>query len=318
MTSLRKTFALTLFALPLAACSGDSGPEMLEGFEPDAPAADEIQILSPIIRDLQPGTDVLMCTYLPMSDALEETIDVIATTGFQSTLSSHHAVLYTVNRERPVDTHECTDDDMVNISFAGAAGGGGMAGQKQALPDGVAYRMEAGHQLMVQTHWINTTTQPIDGQAAFNLQYREPSNEVELAQLFTWLTTDIVVPADSTGSAAIDCVVQDEMSFYQIAGHAHEHASNVKLYKTPASGGAAEVMYDQDWEEYMTFDPPFLKYSRDEAIQVHPGDTLRVECSYANTTQDDLVFPTEMCVGVGFFFPGTHQINCVDGAYDDR
>src|SRR5690348_7674839 len=102
MKSLQKTFALALFAMPLAACGGNDGPEMLEGFEPDAPAPDEIQILSPVIRDVPPGADVLLCSYLPMSDALENTIDVIATTGFQSALASHHGVLYTVQRERPV------------------------------------------------------------------------------------------------------------------------------------------------------------------------------------------------------------------------
>ena len=28
-----------------------------------------------------------------------------------------------------------------------------------------------------------------------------------------------------------------------------------------------------------------------------------------------LVFPTEMCVGIGFYFPGRGQINCVDGTW---
>jgi hypothetical protein len=310
--------SLTFAALLLAACGGDSGPEMLEGFTPEPPAADEIQIVSPIIHDVQPGQDVLLCSYLPLDQALLDTIDVVGTTGFQSAIASHHAVLYTVTRERPVDTHECTDDDMINISFAGAAGGGGQSGQIQLLPEGVAFRMEAGHQLMVQSHWINTSPdQPIDGQAAFNLKFREPSDSVQLAQLFTWLTTDISVPANSTGSAHTDCEVQDDMSFYQIAGHAHERATRVRLTQTPA-GGSPNQFYDQEWAEYMTFDPPFQKYAAADAMQIHAGDTLTVDCDYDNETGEELQFPTEMCVGVGFFFPGDHQINCVDGSYDDR
>jgi hypothetical protein len=317
MEDLMKSLTCLFVLIPLAACGGDSGPELLEGFDPDPPAADEIQIISPIIRDVQPGDDVLLCSYLPMDQALTETLDVIGITGFQTSIGAHHAVLYTVMHERPVDTHICTDDDMVNISFSGAAGGGDAGGQQQLLPEGIAYRMDAGNQLMIQSHWINTTNDPIDGQSAFNLKYQPPAADTVLAQLFTWLTTDITVPDGQTGSARVDCVIQDDMQFYQLAGHAHEHATNVKLTHTPA-GGSANVFYDQEWAEYMTFDPPLQKYSRAEAVQIHAGDTLSVDCDYANDTGADLHFPTEMCVGVGFFFPGTHQINCVDGTYDDR
>src|SRR5690349_23533509 len=105
---MAKTISALLLALPLAACGTDDGQELLAGFEPPAPAADEIQVISPIIRDVEPGADVLLCSYLPLDQALADTIDVIATTGSQSAVASHHAVLYTVNRERPVDTHECT------------------------------------------------------------------------------------------------------------------------------------------------------------------------------------------------------------------
>jgi hypothetical protein len=304
-------------ALLLAACSGSSSPELLEGFDPPAPAADEIQILSPVIRDIAPGADVLLCTYLPVDQALDETLDVTAITGAQSELASHHAVLYTALRDRPVDTHECTDDDMVNMAFIGGVGGGETGGSTQTLPDGVAYRIEAGKQMMIQTHWINASTTAVDGQAAFNLRVQAPSEDVDVAQLFTWLTTDISVPAGSTGHAHSSCVIQDDMSFYQISGHAHEHASRVQMSITPA-GGAEAVFYDEDWAEYMTFDPPRLSYTRDGAMQIHAGDTLNVDCDYANETGVELGFPSEMCVGVGFFFPGTHQINCVDAVYDDR
>ena len=47
-------------------------------------------------------------------------------TGYQSLIGSHHAILYQARQQRPVDTHECTEDDMVNsIPVAINAGGEG-------------------------------------------------------------------------------------------------------------------------------------------------------------------------------------------------
>lgn len=310
--------AIGLLTIALGACSGDDGTtvELMEGFDPPAPAANQVQVVSPIIEDIAPGADVTLCTYLPAGAAFDETLDVIEALGYQSAVGSHHAVLYMAERERPVDTHECTDDDMVNARFLAGAGGGEAGGTVDRLPDGVAYRVEGDRQLMVQTHWINTTLGAIDGQVAFNLTVEAPTADRQLAQLFTWSRTQIEVPANGTGSAHTDCVVQKEMHFYLIGGHAHEHGTHVSLTHTPASG-EPNMFYDEPWESYYTFDPPRVNYTADGAMVVMPGDTLSVDCQYDNDTDEDLTFPREMCTGFGFFFPGDAQADCSDGQWPE-
>jgi hypothetical protein len=312
MNLARSTCLLTL---GLAACAAeDAGPPLLEGFAPPPPGPGQVQVVSPIIEDIAAGADVTLCTYLPVDQAFDEDLDVVAATGFQSSVGSHHAVLYLATRDRDVGTHECTDDDMLNARYLAGAGGGEAGGEVAYIPDGVGYRVDAGRQLMVQTHWINTSTAAVDGQAAFNLTVQAPSTDTQLAQLFTWTSTDIDVPAGATGAARTDCVVQSEMRFFRLGGHAHEHGSRVWLTHTPA-GGAPTVFYDHEWVDYYTFDPPRLDLPVDQALVVQPGDTLSIDCEYDNTTDAALTFPTEMCTGFGFFYPGDRQLDCTDGRW---
>jgi hypothetical protein len=307
---------VAMLGLLLAGCAseGDGGPELLDGFEPPAPAEGQIQIVSPIVRDIASGADVTLCTYLPIDQALPSTLDVVGATGMQSYVGGHHAIIYLAERERPVDTHECTDDDMVNARYIAGAGGGDAGGFTDNIPEGVAYRIDAGRQLMVQTHWINTTPEPIDGQAAWNLTVQPPSDGVELANLFTWLSTEIEVAPGEPGAVHTDCVVERDMSFFQIGGHAHERGTRVSLTHTP-SGQTANTFYDEAWTEYYTFDPPRLQYARDEAVQVRAGDTLSIDCEYFNDTEETLTFPLEMCVGFAFYYPAEKQLNCADGRW---
>ncbi len=314
---MTKTIGLGLLTLALGACAGDDTTvELLDGFEPPAPEAGQVQIVSPIIEDMAPGADLTLCTYLPLGTSFDETTDVIDAVGYQSDLGGHHGVLYMAERERPVDTHECTDDDMVNARFLAGAGGGDAGGASAKLPDGVAYRVDAGRQLMIQSHWINTTQAPIDGQVAFNLTVDEPDEDRQLAQLLTWAGTQIDIPANGSGSAHTDCVVGQEMHFFLVGGHAHEHGSQVSLTYTPA-GGEPDMFYDEPWQAYYTFDPPRITMSAEDAMVVMPGDTLSVDCQYENTTGEALGFPTEMCAGFAFYFPGTAQIDCTDGNWPE-
>ena len=106
------------------------------------------------------------------------------------------------------------------------------------------------------------------------------------------------------------------MSFFQIGGHAHERGTRVTLTHTP-SGQTANTFYDEEWTEYYTFDPPRLQYPREEAVQVHAGDTLSIDCEYFNDTGEALTFPLEMCVGFAFYVPAEKQLNCQDGRWPE-
>lgn len=308
--------AATAFAFA-AGCSGDSGPELMPGFEPLAPGPGQIQFIGPIVRDVAPGQDITLCSYLPIEQAFDQSYDITAGQGELSKLGGHHAVLSMVQSQRPEGTHVCNDDDMTNSRYlAGVGGGDAGVGPQSTIPEGLAFRVDGHQQLMIQSHWINTTDKKIDGQTSFILSVTPPTDAHAIAQLFTWTSTNINVPDGGVGSTHTTCKLKRDMSFYRMGGHAHEHGTHVKMTLTSAAAGADpvdNVFYDHAWESSYAFDPPMLEWSRDQAFVAHAGDSLSIDCDYANNSGSEIVFPLEMCSGFGFYFPGTVQADCTNG-----
>ncbi len=289
--------------------------DLLPGFTPPDPAAGEVRILSPIVHDIAPGADVTLCSYLPASASFATTSDIVAAHGYQSALGSHHALLLLAARDRPVDTHPCTDDDMTNSRFLAGTGGGDAGGGVLDIPAGIAFRVDGGRQLMIQTHWINSSDQPIDGQVAFIVRVQPPSTSVQPAQLLNWGTTSISIAAGASGSAHGECPVAKDLHVFVVGGHAHEWGTHVTLGLKAAGAAAPSTFYDQAWTPHDTFDPPRTKYDVATPFELHAGDTLTADCTYFNSTGATIEFPKEMCVGFAFFFPGDAEVDCFDGSW---
>jgi hypothetical protein len=306
--------AIGLGLIVIAACTSDdvTTDELLDGFNPPKPAAGQIQLISPIVRGIAAGADATMCTYFPRSASLPTALDVTHAVGYQSQIGAHHAILYQARQARPVDTHPCTEDDMVNsipVAINAGAEGGDAAFE---IPAGLAFRLEAEAQFFVQTHWVNASDAAIDGQAAFTLTAQPVSTAVQPASLFSFVDTQISIPAGGPGHEGTTCTFQRDISFVTMGGHAHEHGTAVRLFHKPA-GQAEQTIYDHAWSPPLTFAMPVLKYGPQAPFVVHAGDSLRADCEYMNTTANELQFPSEMCGGFGFYFPGSAQLNCTDG-----
>jgi hypothetical protein len=315
-----------LFASLLVACSvpssdvpdggpPDGGPPLLDGFTPPAPGPGDIELVSPIIRGIAPGADVTLCSYLPADTEFATAQDIVEEHGYQSAIGSHHALLLLATRNRPVDTHPCTDDDMTNTRFLAGAGGGDAGGAALDIPAGIGFRVDAGRQLMMQTHWINATDAPIDGQVAFVLRVQAPSPSVQPAQLLNWGTTQITLDPNATGAAHGECPVGRDLHVFVVGGHAHQWGTHVTLGLRAAGASAPATFYDRAWSPHDTFDPPRETFPIATPMELHAGDTLTADCTYYNSTGNPIIFPTEMCVGFAFFFPGDAELDCFDGAW---
>ncbi len=305
---MRNSGLIVVFA-GLFGCGGDgtSAPELLEGFVPDPPAAGEVQILTPIYRDLQPGSDVTLCTYIDFD--VDRDLDVVNYDAFQSPLG-HHVLLYAVEQAQAPNTHPCTEEDMVNSRYLG---GGGADSPPAYLPEGIVHRVKAGSQLMIQTHWINSTDNPISGQGAFNIELVDASPDHTVADLFTAVTTDIAL-APGPGSAHAECVMAEDMQFFLVGGHEHWRGTHIRITHTPAAG-TPTVIYEHDWRSEYESNPPRNLFTEQEPFVMRAGDTVSVDCDYMNETASTVRFPQEMCIMWGYYFPADREINCIDGVW---
>jgi hypothetical protein len=299
---------LLLASLLFSGCASDSGDsQFIDGFSPPAPESDEVQIVAPAVRDVQPGQDITLCAYIDQRFAADT--DIISYKGYQSKLGGHHVILYAVEHAQAANVHECTEDDMINSRYLA---GSGADTPPAELPEGVVFRIPGNTQLMIQTHWINASDKPLDGQGAFNLRITEPKPEHKLAQLFTTVNTNFTVPV-GTGSAAAECTVKEHMNVFLLGGHMHEWGTHVKIAHTPVTSTTPNVIYDYGWTAEDVFDSPRNNYTTDNPFVLNVGDKIRVDCSYNNTTGAPLPFPSEMCVAFAYGYPLDHQIDCVDG-----
>jgi Copper type II ascorbate-dependent monooxygenase, C-terminal domain len=303
--------ACTLATL-LGCGSHDQAPssedvQFIEGFHPPALAPNEVRVLAPLVTEIPAGGDVSWCTYI--ENPFDGEVDVIQSRGFQSKFG-HHAILMEVvgAESRLGDSHKCTDADMTNARFL--AGGSDAAAQFK-IPEGIAFRIKKKSVLMIQTHWINTSNAQVVGQAVFNIGVQPPDGKRQAAQLFAAYTANVTLPPRGPASAKTECKIQQEMSLFALGGHAHEWGTHVKL--TVDRAGKNDMLYDHDWEPHFQADPPLNYYDTKTPLQLHAGDVLHVECEYQNTSDAEVRFPREMCVGLGFYFPGTADIQCGDG-----
>lgn len=294
-------------SLLVVGCASEGASPFIDGFEPPPPADGEIQIVAPAVRDVAPGADITMCAYI--DDRVASDTDIVSYHGYQSALGGHHVILYSVQQQQAANAHECTEDDMLNARYLA---GSGADTPPAELPAGVVFRIPANTQLMIQTHWINATDTPLDGQGAFNLKVTAPRPEHQTAQLFTIANTSFEVPVGQ-GKASTECVVERDLNVFTLGAHMHEWGTHASITHTPADAPSGTMIYDHGWTEEDVFDPPRNNYPTSQPFRLKVGDKFRVDCSYNNTTGAPLQFPSEMCVAWTYAYPMTQQIDCTDG-----
>lgn len=306
MTRTRWLFVASLI---VGCSSSPNTPAVVRpaGFNPPTPEAGEVEFDSPIIPAIAPGTDATYCSYL--DQRIMDTTDVVHFRVLQS-LTGHHAILYAARQMRDVGTHICTDDDMVNSRFIAAGGSESIA--TIPIPDGLAFRIPANTQLMMQTHWINATSQTVDGQAVALVTMKPTDPSRQVLDLFNIVNTNFTLPASQTTTSTSTCTIKQDLQLLTITGHEHEFGSHVTIDQI--DGAQTSMLWDYDWQPSYQSAPPFKIYGVAQPLLLKAGQQVHVTCTWNNTTGNAMAFPREMCVATGFYFPATQgEIDCVDG-----
>jgi hypothetical protein len=55
----------------------------------------------------------------------------------------------------------------------------------------------------------------------------------------------------------------------------------------------------------MQFNADYTRWDLSQPLRMNKGDVVRTRCEWENPTDTALVFPREMCVGVGFYLMKT-------------
>jgi hypothetical protein len=291
--------------LVVSACTSSKDP-YIHGFAPPAEAKGYTRFITPTITDLNPGDDQMFCQWLEVAHDSDR--QIVDTLGYQS-VGGHHVALYTTTGIEAVGTSRiCTAADMLHVSFVGAVGAEGLSAAK--LPDGMAFTVPMGSMLMANTHYINATDSPIEGQSVVDVKFGDPAHPLPGAGFLAVNWDQFTIPANSSTTSDAYCKATRDSSFFMWANHMHEWGSHTMSEIIHPDGTKALMAQDDTWSKDKTFDPAWVRWDTTTPFKVNAGDTFHVQCNWDNTTSSPIKFPVEMCVSTGFTLEEMPQSIC--------
>src|ERR1041384_5732109 len=197
-------------------------PQYVAGFHPPPAPAGYTRFVSPVTKDIAPGADLEMCQWVAAPSSAPQ--DVLDFSGAQSA-TGHHATLYATTETQFAvgESHPCTEQDMLAISFVGAIGGEGVSGSMaKLLPDGLLFRLPANQALMINSHWVNATDNTVDGQAVIDIKFAPASDQRQIADLFANNGVRFAATPGVT-SYDVSCVLPQDLNYAVAFNHMHQY-----------------------------------------------------------------------------------------------
>ncbi len=299
-----KTTLLALLAV--SACTSAPDPYM-KGFSPKAPQPGYTRYIAPVVHDIQPGDDTEYCQWLEAPATTDrQIIDMLG----QQSLGGHHIALYASDINEAVGTTRiCTTQDMVSIAFIGGAGGeGGMSATN--LPEGYAFSLPAGKALMANTHYLNATDGVFDAQSVADIKFADPKNPLAPVGMYVVNWDQFTVPAGQAYTGNAYCTADRTLNVLKWTNHMHEWGQSALSEVIHPDGTKTMLVQDTTWAPERAFNPVWANWDPAQPLVINPGDKLHVQCSWANTTNADLIFPREMCDGVSLVLEDIPQTVC--------
>lgn len=307
-----RSLAAASLACSLAACSGSSGdPSEPDVFDPPPPPEGFTRIAAPIIKNLQPGSNSTVCQYV--FAPFDRDMDVLEVQGYQSKYG-HHAIAYAMNVDVPIGTtRDCNTEDNVQIgAFLGGVGGD--AGGAVDLPEGIAFRMPKGSSIMLNTHFVNTGHEVVDGESILDMKFAEVDLSRSVASMFVNVGIGFQVEPGVKSTTDVTCTMPRDLEFIMFTNHMHDLGVSA-ITEVIRPGSNPELTHeDPNWAYEMQFNPEFTRWSPAEPFLVKQGDALRTHCEWNNPGGDVVTFPDEMCVGIGFYLTTKNSApRCING-----
>ncbi|MDI1479363.1 hypothetical protein [Polyangium sp. y55x31] len=199
---------------------------------------------------------------------------------------THHTLLLWAPGTQPDSETVCGPTIHESMVFAS-----GIGTDDLVFPEGVALKIPAGTQLLLNLHLFNTTTEPLPGISGTLVKTLDPSEVKQEAEMIMPGAPGISVPPNSPGSVQGDCTFPADATLVSVWPHMHNYGTHMRVTHQTNAG------------DVTLHDAPF-SFTEQKNYPLTPatvlaGDRIHYECSYMNTTAKTLGFGTssddEMC-----------------------
>ncbi|WP_170319738.1 hypothetical protein [Polyangium spumosum] len=237
----------------------------------------------------------------------------------------HHVLLYrTPYRQVPshdeegvaVDAlteHDCSEGATARWKVDAVLGGSesfGSVGLLHRLPDGVGLVVEPNVVLVMSTHYLNTTSAPLEVDARINV-YTMPPEDLRIEAGLLYMDNQALrVAPNSEATARMRCPVPDDVHVVSLQSHMHARGASFEATLLPPAGAATSIYSTTSWQEppVRELDPPLL---------LPRGSTLEIRCDFRSGESRPITWGLssndEMCQLIGPYFPkNPHFERCED------
>jgi hypothetical protein len=277
----------------LATCFGCGTDVANEAADPDSgtPLSGEWELLLDGEWSLIGGSEQYLCVVATVpEDMFVGAFRPIAPEG------THHTVLTRIDNRDDGD-YPCGATSNGHNQIYGS----GVGTQAFHYPPGVAVKLEAGEQLLLNLHLFNTRPSELSGISGVEVIRIAESGVMNEAETTLAGTLSFELPPQSTSTVEGSCVLPDDKTLFAVWPHMHQLGTHMTV--TVLHGGGETVVHDAPYsfEDQRAFplDP----------IAVARGDAVHVACSYNNTTDATVGFGdsslAEMCFAGLTLYPAT-------------
>ena len=307
MTHLRFRFflGLCLSICCVSACgSPDSPPDSRYDAYTLPPPAHGVQIQTPEFS-VPAGQEIQHCYWFKLpSDADLDVVNI----QVRYLAGSHHMNLFQTDQDFPDHDADCFKGV---FSPMGTNGYNLIVGSQNAsldwkLPDGVAFKLKAHRQLMLQTHYVNAGTQSTPagvGKVRVNLA-AEPDPTKIRAHMGTMFANNVNVdiPPHAERAFTTTCTFPEDATVVAMTGHFHSRGKAFSVNVSPDGKAANDEVYrSRDWAE-----PAFTVLSGTRSIP--KGGGLQYTCAFSNSGDTAVKFgphveTDEHCNLFAYFYP---------------
>jgi hypothetical protein len=245
---------------------------------------------------------------------LDQDYDIIDIKGTQS-VGGHHALVYGTVDENPKGfTRLWKDEDQLVARLMGGIGGEG--GANVNLPPGVVFRVKKGSYILVQTHYLNVLESPIVGRTVLDIKMEPVDASRTVASMMSNTSLSVDLAPHKQTVMDVYCNVQKDLRFIQVSNHMHDYGKTSVTDWVDPQGMKHVLKDDVTWSGDLALNPNFTKFPADTPQMVPKGSMIHTQCTWNNTTENEIKFPAEMCVFFGFIYSET-DIYCTDNKWNE-
>jgi hypothetical protein len=173
------------------------------------------------------------------------------------------------------------------------------------MPEGVGIAIAPRQHLFVQMHYLNSGSGELRANAVIDGETFAPGESFERAYAYVTYNTEISIPAGMEGETGGACDVPSGAKFFALSTHTHQYGIRATVHD-----GAEMLVETTDWEH------PDVARWHGEPFYTFSGP-LTYHCQYRNTSdqtvlEGDSARTDEMCMAVGYFFPATQPVLCLN------